>query len=710
MTHAAGFATRSSRCTLTRNAAQCSAAVIAAFACCAAAPAQTSYPMLMSLKPAAVQAGQTAELELESRYSMFGAFQVIVSGEGVTGEIATPMEPGADGKAPDLTKIRIRFTASADALPGVRDLRIAGPTGPSTLGQLVVVSDPVIVEQDNNDTPATAQPIAWPAALCGTIEKAEDVDCFRFNVAEPTTLQWHCRAMRLEDRIHDLQQHVDPILTIRSAQTGATVASADNAYAADPFLSAALAAGEYVLEIRDVRYQGNAHWTYVVEMNDRPFVSQVHPLGVAAGAPLELHAVGFGLPESPVVTLAATAAGGEQWVRIPLGAALSNPVPVVISDAPVVLEGEAPNNAPAEAQPITIPCGISGRIEAEADVDCYSFEAKTGQKFDVAVLARRFWSAIDPNLRILDADGKPLAENDDFSRWGRRTSQDSAIESWTAPADGHYVVEIRDVHARGGEDAVYFLQLTAAQPDFELTLDTDKTWLTPGTCAPLFVRARRKCGFDGPIELAIEGLPPGVTAQCGRILPGKGQDGCIILEAAPDAAMEAANVTVSGSFAGETGETIRRQAVPFQETYMPGGGRNHVPVDMHTVGIGQPADIRDVALSTYDVRLKPGESARIDVTLTRNDGFNQNVTLDVLFQHLGTVYANTLPQGVSLDAKNSTTLLSGGETQGYLTLTADVSAPPVEAQQCCVMANVSINFVMKATYASRPLRVSVVAP
>ena len=207
------------------------------------ADAQTSYPMLMALKPSAVQVGQTAELELESRYSMFGAYQVLVSGEGVTGEIATPMEPGADGKTPDLTKIKVRFTASGEALPGVRDFRIAGPTGPSTVGQLVIVSDPVVVEQDNNDAPDALAPIAWPAALCGTLEKAEDVDCFRFTVAEPTVLQFHCRAMRLEDRIHDLQQHVDPILTVRNVQTGATVAAADNNYAADPLLSTPLEAG-----------------------------------------------------------------------------------------------------------------------------------------------------------------------------------------------------------------------------------------------------------------------------------------------------------------------------------------------------------------------------------------------------------------------------------------------------------------------------------
>ncbi|MFO1093350.1 MAG: PPC domain-containing protein [Planctomycetaceae bacterium] len=674
------------------------------------ADAQTSYPMLMALKPAAVQVGQTAELELESRYSMFGAYQVLISGAGVTGEIATPMQPGADGKNPDLTKIKLRITAAADAAPGVRDFRIAGPTGPSTVGQLVVVSDPVVVETDNNDTAAALTPIAWPATLCGTLEKAEDVDCFRFTISAPTVMNFHCRAMRLEDRIHDLQAHVDPILTIKNVQTGATVAAADNTYAADPFLSASLAPGEYWLEIRDVRYQGNPHWAYVVEMHNRPFITQVFPLGIAAGQPTELQPVGFNLADTAPLPMPLTTSLGHQFVTLKVGETLANPVELEVSDLPQVVEASVANNTPAEAQSVTLPCGISGRLETESDVDCFAFDAKAGDKVNVEVIARRHWSAVDSLVRILNADGAALVENDDFARWGKRNSQDSAIEGWAAPADGKYIVELRDVHARGGAPYVYFVRITPAKPDFELLIDTDKTWVTPGTCAAIFVRARRINGFEGPIDLHIDGLPAGVTAHCGRILSGGGPDGCIVLEAAADAPMSAANVSITGTFKSDSGETLTRTAVPFQETYMPGGGRNHVPVEMHTVGIGKLADLRNVELSTYELRLKPGESKRIDVKLTRTEGFAQNVTLDVLYQHLGSIYGNSLPAGVSLDAKNCTLLLSGGESQGYLTLTADASAKPVEAQQCCVMANVSINFVMKATYASRPLRISIDAP
>jgi hypothetical protein len=54
--------------------------------------------------------------------------------------------------------------------------------------------------------------------------------------------------------------------------------------------------------------------------------------------------------------------------------------------------------------------------------------------------------------------------------------------------------------------------------------------------------------------------------------------------------------------------------------------------------------------------------------------------------------------------------LTGTNSEGFLTFTAAKDAAPTERQQSVVMANVSINFVMKATYASGPLFVTVKKP
>ena len=78
-----------------------------------------------------------------------------------------------------------------------------------------------MAEVSPNEKSADAQEIAWPAAVCGAIEKAEDVDYYRFRVEAGVALVFHVRCARLQDRIHDLQAHADPIVTLRTA-SGAT--------------------------------------------------------------------------------------------------------------------------------------------------------------------------------------------------------------------------------------------------------------------------------------------------------------------------------------------------------------------------------------------------------------------------------------------------------------------------------------------------------
>ncbi|HAA51023.1 MAG TPA: hypothetical protein DCE43_15005, partial [Planctomycetaceae bacterium] len=60
-----------------------------------------------------------------------------------------------------------------------------------------------------------------------------------------------------------------------------------------------------------------------------------------------------------------------------------------------------------------------------------------------------------------------------------------------------------------------------------------------------------------------------------------------------------------------TGPPLSNVARPMQETYMPGGGRNHWPVDTHAVNVGELSDIRSIQLSTQAVTLKPGASTTI---------------------------------------------------------------------------------------------------
>jgi hypothetical protein len=542
--------------------------------------------------------------------------------------------------------------------------------------------------------------------------------------------------MRLEDRIHDLQEHADPILTIRNS-AGATVAASDNHYSADPLLHHRFEhAGEYTLEIRDVRYKGNGDWVYAIEVSGRPYVTQVLPLAITPGAESRLSLVGFNLPADATATvqIPAAAPGGLRWISPVVGGVATNAAAVYVTPLPTQLEmpsdvaaggsaaaaGNPPPASPppaeqaaAPAQLIAVPSVVSGRIENPGEIERYAFDAKTGDKMSFEVIARRAESGLDSFVRILNPQGTAIAEVDDMTM-DRIQSQDSWLENWTAPGDGRYTIEIRDLHLRGGPQFTYALRVSRSEPYFTLEIDTDKTELAPGINSPIYVRVVRKNGFVGSIQLAVDGLPAGVTARCGRI-PENANDGCIVLHAAADAPAGAANIQITGSGmqpnAKPDSAPVQLSAIgrPLQEYYSPGGGRGNYPVEMHTVSVADPMDIRSVKLNTNAVTLKPGESQKIEVTIERAPGFKGNVTLDVLYQHLEQPYGNSLPRGVTLDVGSSKTLLTGEEATGFITLKAAADAAPIEKQLVPVMAHVSINFVMKATYCE-PLEVNVVQP
>ncbi len=742
---------------------------VALAALCAATTARAgnSYPMVMSLQPVAIQAGTTAELTVRSRYSMEGAYRVLISGSGVTGQVeasptttpttatakvaatkgpaavktvATTKSTVAGSKAakksnaagktavvqkvsaskkaaarrqrrPTADALTVRFHADADALPGVRDFRIATPHGASTVGQVVITQDPVVAETDgDNNSPEKAQLIGLPAAVCGSIDRIEDRDYYKFHADAGQSLVFRVRGMLLEDRIHDLQNHLDPILTLRGPN-GSTIAVADNDIAGDPLLCQRFErAGDYTLEVRDVRYKGDPSWVYCIEINDRPFVRTLFPLAVAAGKTAEFSPVGYQFPTAGPFAWSVPSvwSAGPHEVQLPIGKTRANPAEVVVADVPLVAETSAPHSTVKSAQHVDVPIGINGRLLKEGESDLFSFQAKRGQALTFEVVSRRAGSPLDSALRIVDSRGRTVMEGDDSPEEGR-LSADALIEGWSPPADGTYAIEIRDLLQRGGAEFVYYLKITPAEPRFELKLDTDKTELSPGTSGVIFVSTIRRNGFDGEIALSVDGLPKAVTAVCGRIPAGQ-RDGCVILTASSTAKPAIENIVVRGNATQKrpdgTTATLTAVGLPMQEIYLPGGGRGHMPVESHAVAVGAPGDIRSVRLSTDSISLKPGSTVRVDVTIERAPGFTDNVTLDPKFDHLNQVFGDTLPQGVDLDAKASKTLLTGTETRGYLTFRALPTAKPAERRPVSVMANVSINFVMKATYSSPPLFVT----
>lgn len=688
------------------------------------AQAQTSYPMVSRVEPTAVRRGTTVEIAIAGAGSFAGAWQLLCEGPGLIGEViggdqAKAPEPAAKDMKKPTGSVKARLTVANDAPLGPREVRVATPQGVSSVGLVVVVESPVVVEADDkaNDQPTTAQAMGLPVTATGTIGKTEDVDWYAVEATAGQRITFRVWGNRLENKIHDLQAHFDPILQLHDAR-GRELAADDNHHFADPMLSYEFKeGGRYLLQIRDTTYAGNANWTYVLEATAGPVATSVFPIAVNPGATARLRAHGFNVDPEQMIALDVPAGlpRGPWLTSLPTAQGPTLALPLAVTPLPIKDEEEDASSEFEKATPLSFPSAVCGRLGAANDGDAYRFEAKKGQVYAFEVVARRAGAATDPVLRVLNAKGATIVEADDTF------GKDPRLE-WTATADGPHAILVVDLHSRGGIDFGYVLEAEEARPDFTLTSDPDKLNVGPGGRVPLFVQLGRRNGFNGPVTLEWDGLPPGITASPLTIPAGMTQ-GMTVVSAPPDARPVATLFTLRGRAESpdakakgtgedkdkeeEDGRAIVRDATPKQEIYMPGGGRGVYAVNTMALAVTDPSDI-NVEASPATITLTPGGTATIDVKVTRRKDFEKPVNLDVILRHLNGIHGNPLPPGVVVAASGNKTLLGPGETAGKIVLQATPAATPCADVPIAVMGHVSINFVVKTAYASAPILVSVV--
>lgn len=683
----------------------CMLCLLAVAALAPTARAQTSFPMVTHALPVAVQRGKTVEVVVQGQMNFAGAYKVLVEGSGVTATPSAPAAAPAPGTAAaPVRTIKLKVAVAPDAAPGVREFRIATALGLSSVGQLVVVAEPVRAEAAANNTLKQAQPITLPAVLAGRLEAVEDVDYYRFDAKAGQTLTFELFCARLQDKIHDLQKHAKPMLTLYDDQ-GRELAANDHFFFADPLLSYTVArAGTYYVQVRESTYDGDARWVYALRATDRPSASHVYPMAGKIGTTIEVEPVGSAKKTRARVALTVPAKPGVHQVQLDLGGTKTNPVTLYASRLPNVLEQE-PNDTPAQANRVTLPCGINGRIGKRRDMDHYVFAATKGRAIRFELMARRFGtplhSALHGILEVMTPQGVVVASND-------TTHGQEAVLVFTPNASGDYVLRVRDLNSKGSDTAIYHVEADDERPDFTLRCDPDKAMIGPGSATAWYVHVVRSGGFAGPVVVEVRGLPKEISASPLTIPPTMTQ-GVIVLSAAPGAGLLAANVQVVGTARAVIDgkdTTLTRVSTPNQEIYSPGGGRALFDVNLQTVAVTGPSDILKVEVSPRKVVLKPGAEVKLDVIVHRRGDYDKGVTLDVLLQHLGRVYGNPLPPGVTVVPGKSKTLLGGG-SKGHITLRAAPNAAPIDDVPVAVLANVSINFVVKVAYASAPVRVSI---
>ena len=277
--------------------------------------------------------------------------------------------------------------------------------------------------------------------------------------------------------------------------------------------------GEYVLQIRDSLFRGREDFVYRLTVGQLPFVTGVFPLGGRAGTQVSVELQGWNLTVDRLDVDAFYDRGRPlRWYTVPQSEQVSVRVPLAIDMMPEALDQE-PNNSREQPQSITLPTIINGRIDQVGDVEVFRFEGHG--KLVAEVYARRLGSPVDSVLRLMDAQGKELASNDDYEDKAMPLlthHADSRLLA-TLPTAGTYFLRLADAQQQGGRDYIYRLHVRRPRPDFELRVVPSSLIAQPGTHVPITVYALRREGFDDDILLELDEAPAGFTLS-GNWVPG----------------------------------------------------------------------------------------------------------------------------------------------------------------------------------------------
>jgi hypothetical protein len=206
-------------------------------------------------------------------------------------------------------------------------------------------------------------------------------------------------------------------------------------------------------------------------------------------------------------------------------------------------------------------------------------------------------------------NGLPLVrlyyQNDDG---GPGYGKDSLVH-FVAPADGEYLVKLRDIQGLGGENYAYRLTVREPRPDFRLTVNERNPNVPVGGCVPVTVTARRMDEFNGPIQVAILDLPAGFTATAGVIQPGQVNSTMLLCASANARLDRAVPLKIAG-----TAANLTREANPEDQ--------------LKLISLTTPSDVRMTA-ETKELTIPQGGTGKITVSIQRQNQFAGRVPIDV---------------------------------------------------------------------------------
>lgn len=532
----------------------------------------------------------------------------------------------------------LQVTMAPDAEPGERELRLEGLFGLTNplvfcVGQLPEFSKKEPKDEDERPpgkffrnrneqvaTPPTEMSITLPATVNGQILPG-GVDRFRFKARRGQRLVVAVAARALIPYLPDaVPGWFQATLSLYDAKGKELAYDDDYRFHPDPVVYFQIPKdGEYAIEIKDAIYRGREDFVYRISIGELPFVTSIFPLGGKLGEQTTVALRGWNLPLTSLTHDAQDERPGIVQLSVTKGKLVSNPVSFAVNTLPECTEQE-PNDTPDNAQPVTLPIVVNGRIDKPGDSDVFRFEGHAGDDVVAEVYARRLDSPLDSVLKLTDAAGRQIAFNDDHEDKGAGLTTHHA-DSWlraAVPASGTYYVHIADAQSKGGPEYTYRLRISPPMPDFALRVVPSSVNVRGGTSAALTVYALRKDGFSGEIGLTLKAPPAGFTLSGARV-PAKQDQVRITLGVPPTPQDKPVNLSVEGR-AKIAGQETVHPAVPAEDMMQAFAYRHLVSARELLASVaGRSMPRRAVKiLSLTPVKIPAGGTTRLKVSTPTN--------------------------------------------------------------------------------------------
>jgi hypothetical protein len=233
--------------------------------------------------------------------------------------------------------------------------------------------------------------------------------------------------------------------------------------------------------------------------------------------------------------------------------------------------------------------------------------------------------------------------------------KDSRV-TFTAPADGTYYAKITDVRNQGGDDFAYRFTLRDPLPDYLISASPTNPNIPEGSKVAVEVTALRLEGFEGPIDVEFEGLPPGIEGTRGTIAADE-TSATLILSHKP-------GTRISDGFSRY--RIVGKAHIGNDTAVRVANGGDYLKV----IALMTKPDIQ-VTVKTPKVQMAPGGETHITLSIERHNDFKGRV----LFR------LNDLPFGVKpVNVGLNGIMIAENETERTFSLDSSSWVKPVTRQ------------------------------